>query len=215
MENAIAWPCPPSASLNLQNHRLYFSKSYSKTHSLHQSPLLRAVTLNSPFSSLAIASLNSQPPLLFPTTHFLNARTCRLDYKMGILMKFHFSLSLSPLLYRARCVWFVCLCCFDFVQCSVLAGESGLARLQTQVVFNKSAIFIICIPMEDSRECNPGFKEFSALWLNVRLQCNLYLLWLLILCRSCRKQSWKCRKMLRFKSLKIPQMAINIIYMQP
>uniref|UniRef100_A0A6N2MEL1 Uncharacterized protein n=1 Tax=Salix viminalis TaxID=40686 RepID=A0A6N2MEL1_SALVM len=48
--------------------------------------LALTVTLNSPFSGLAIAPLNSQPPLLFPTTHFLNPRTCRLDYKMDILM---------------------------------------------------------------------------------------------------------------------------------
>ncbi|KAL9335390.1 hypothetical protein Peur_072571 [Populus x canadensis] len=60
--------------------------------------LALTATLNSPFSSLDIASLNSQPPLLFPTTHFLNPRTCRLDYKMG---------------------------------------KSGLARLQTQVVFQQ------------------------------------------------------------------------------
>jgi len=62
--------------------------------------LALTATLNSPFSSLDIASLNSQPPLLFPTTHFLNPRTCRLDYKMGILMKFHFfSFFISPTLW--------------------------------------------------------------------------------------------------------------------
>jgi len=62
--------------------------------------LALTATLNSPFSSLAIASLNSQPPLLFPTTHFLNPRTCRLDSKMGILMKLHFfSFFISPTLW--------------------------------------------------------------------------------------------------------------------
>lgn len=171
--------------------------------------LALTVILNSPFSSLGIASLNSQPPLLFPTTHFLNPRTCRLDYKMGILMKLHFFFFLylpyfMGLNVYGLYVFFVLTSCNDLF----LQENQALPIYKPRLCFNKSAIFIICIPMEDSRECNPGFKEFSALWLNEPLQCNLYLLWLLILCRSCRKQ---CRKMPRFESLKMPQMAIDTV----
>ncbi|KAF9671717.1 hypothetical protein SADUNF_Sadunf12G0076500 [Salix dunnii] len=99
--------------------------------------LALTVTLNSPISCLAIAPLNSQSPLLFPTTHFLNTRTCRLDYKMDILMKLHFFSFFISSTSWVKCVWFICLCCFYFVQCSVLVEKSGLAHLQTQVAFQQ------------------------------------------------------------------------------
>ncbi|KAL9372848.1 hypothetical protein Peur_035092 [Populus x canadensis] len=89
--SSLRIPQPPKSqtSQNLTPKPILFTNLLS---------LALTATLNSPFSSLAIASLNSQPPLLFPTTHFLNPRTCRLDYKMG---------------------------------------KSGLAHLQTQVVFQQ------------------------------------------------------------------------------
>lgn len=71
--------------------------------------LALTVTLNSPLPSLAIPSLNSQPPLLSPTTPFSQSKNLQIGLENGYVSDFICSSKGSFLfpLYGIKCGWFV------------------------------------------------------------------------------------------------------------
>lgn len=108
--------------------------------------LALTVTLNSPLPSLAIPSLNSQPPLLSPTTPFSQSKNLQIGLENGyvnqnscvlqrVLFCSHFlGLNVGVLVCMALLFWIET---FDSLQFSDVAGKLGLARQQTQVVFQR------------------------------------------------------------------------------
>lgn len=108
--------------------------------------LALTVTLNSPLPSLAIPSLNSQPPLLSPTTPFSQSKNLQIGLENGYVNQNSCVLQrvlFCPHFLGLNVGVLVCMALlfsietFDSVQFSDVAGKLGLARQQTQVVFQR------------------------------------------------------------------------------